>query len=234
MAGNGDNRELRRLRRVYRLYDHLAVNKWHPGNVGNQIMLRERRAAVEELLREGGLLPLGDRRILEVGCGYGGVLAEMLEWGAQPGNLYGVDLVPGRVEAARQRYPQFNFYCANAEELAWDDGAFDMVLLFTVFSSILDNKMACSVAREVKRVLRPGGCILWYDFRYHNPFNRHVRGISRRRLRDLFPGFRCRTRLVTLLPPLARRLGTLTPVLYPLFSRVGLLRTHYLALLVKS
>ena len=72
---------------------------------------------------------------------------------------------------------------------------------------------------------------MWYDFRVGNPWNRHVRGMSRRHLRALFPGWRGTFRLVTLLPPLARRLHALTPVLYPVLAAVPPLRTHWAGLL---
>lgn len=53
-----------------------------------------------------------------------------------------------------------------------------MVLTFTVFSSILDPQMAQNVAQEIVRVLRPQGFLLWYDFRFNNPRNPHVRGMT--------------------------------------------------------
>jgi len=80
-------------------------------------------------------------------------------------------------------------------------------------------------------VLRPGGGLVWYDFRVGNPWNPHVRGMSRRRLRHLFPGWPATLRLVTLLPPLARRLHALTSVLYPVLAAVPPLRTHWAGLL---
>jgi hypothetical protein len=87
------------------------------------------------------------------------------------------------------------------------------------------------VASEVRRVLRPGGALLWYDFRVGNPWNPHVRAMSRRSIRALFPGWRGSFRLVTLLPPLARRLGSLTPVFYPVLGTLPPLRTHWAGLL---
>ena len=55
--------------------------------------------------------------------------------------------------------------------------------------------------------------------------------MPRRRLAGLFPGWHARLQLVTLLPPLARRLGILTPVLYPVLATLRPLRTHWLGLL---
>jgi hypothetical protein len=93
--------------------------------------------------------------------------------------------------------------------------------------------MARNVAREVSRVLKPGGAIVWYDFIYNNPRNPHVRGMKRSDLLNLFPEFQFGLHKITLLPPLSRRLGPLTSVLYPALAAIPWLRTHYLGLLHK-
>jgi ubiquinone/menaquinone biosynthesis C-methylase UbiE len=157
----------------------------------------------------------------------------MVGLGAQPRNLYGIDLLSDRIEEARESHPDLNFQCANAEKLDFHDASFDLVLLFTVLSSILDPGMAMNVAREVARVLKPGGGVLWYDFRYNNPRNPNVRGVTIRRIKNLFPEFTMHLRTLTLLPPVARRLGRLTKLLYPVLASIPLLRTHYLGLLMK-
>lgn len=227
--------EVERLKRVYRTYrESEAIQaQWDSGNPGNRAILGERQEIVEQLLKTQGFLPLSNRRVLEIGCGSGNVLASFLIWGARPENLYGIDLLPDRIEKAQRLYPNFHFRSANAEKLDFPDDYFHLLLFFTVFSSILDEEMAHNVAREAIRVLRPNGAILWYDFRYNNPRNPYVRGMTRRDIRRLFPGFELHLKTITLLPPLSRRLGRLTPVLYPLLAAIPPLRTHYLGLLVK-
>src|SRR5262249_49418911 len=134
------------------------------------------------------------------------------------------------------------FDCGNAEQLDFPDGSVDLVVLYTVFSSILDETMARNVADEARRVLRapdpasgrPRGAALWYDVRYANPSNPHTRAMTRQRSPALFPGFRLHLRSITLLPPVARRLGPLTPALYPLLASAPPLRSHYLGLLFKA
>jgi SAM-dependent methyltransferase len=86
--------------------------------------------------------------------------------------------------------------------------------------------MEAAAAREIGRVLRPGGWLIWFDLRYDNPSNPAVHGIDRRRLGRLFPRWAEEIRSCTVLPPLARRLGPTTPVLYPLLEAVPLLRSH--------
>jgi hypothetical protein len=83
------------------------------------------------------------------------------------------------------------------------------------------------------RVLRPGGALLWYDVRYDSASNQNVRAVTESRLHQLFPGLTGEVRSVTVAPPVARRLGRLTPLAYPILARVDPLRSHLIALLRK-
>jgi ubiquinone/menaquinone biosynthesis C-methylase UbiE len=197
-------------------------------------MLTERMLVLGEVLRASGYLPLTQRRILDIGCGNGKVLSHFLQWGAKEENLYGIDLLADRVAVGKELFPAIHFEQANAEQLAFRDASFDFVLLFTVFTSILDDQMAQNVAAEVRRVLKAGGAVVWYDFRYNNPRNPHVRGMTRQTIRALFPTFELSLRSVTVLPPLAYSLGRATGALYPVLARVPLLRTHLVGLLRKG
>ena len=228
--------EVQRIRSVYHEYacHGLGNSKWSSSNPGNEAIIRERNQKILDFLLNAGFLPLSERRILDVGCGTGGVLAMFNEWGAKPNNLFGVDLLPERVQRAQAKYPDFSFQLANAESLPFTDGNFDLVVLFTVFTSILDPSMATNIAREIARILRRAGAILWYDFRFNNPFNPHVRGATKKSILQLFPGFDLHLKPITLLPPLARRMGRMTDFFYPPLARLPFLRTHYLGLLRKS
>jgi len=227
--------EVDRLKEVYREYGERGwrKTKWALTNKGNQAIRQERERKLEELLRRAGFLPLSNRRILDVGCGTGEILDGFEAWGAQPENLFGVDLMTDRIRRAKENFPAMNFQQANAEVLSFANGFFDLVAVFTVFTSILDSQMTLNLSREINRVLRSRGAVVWYDFRMNNPFNPHVRGISRKGIRDLFPEFRSRLVSITLMPPLARRWGSLTGTLYPCFASLPFLRSHYLGLLVK-
>ena len=225
--------EVDRIADVYHGYarENARATRWAVDNIGNRAIVAERERVLAALLPPARLAAA---RILEVGCGDGDVLAGLVRLGARADRVLGVDLLPDEIARARVRHPRLRFAVANAEALEAADGAFDLVCLFTVFTSILDDAMATRVAAEVDRVLGPGGAVVWYDFRVDNPRNRHVRGIGRRRIRQLFPGYALHLRSLTVLPPLARRLGRATPWLYPVLARVPALRTHWLGLLRKA
>jgi ubiquinone/menaquinone biosynthesis C-methylase UbiE len=225
--------EADRIAGAYRDIEAKAGSRWDLSNRGNRMVLAERRRLAAKLLEQAGWIPLAKRRVLEVGCGGGSELAWMLEVGASSSSLVGVDLLPDRIAAARVAYPQLEFHLGNAEHLDFPDGSFELVMAYTVFSSILDESMSRNVASEVTRVLHPGGGLLWYDFRYDSPANRHVRGVRARRVRELFPMLQGDLHTVTVLPPLVRRLGPLTGVVYPALARVPPMRSHLLGLLRK-
>ncbi len=227
--------EVSRLKAVYSGYraDGRVGTRWAWGNAGNRAITAERTAVLARMLAGAGLLPLAGRTILDVGCGAGRGLGELLDWGATPASLYGIDLLPDLIERARRRFPGVHVLEGNAERLPFADDAVDVVTLYTVFTSIFDETMQRNVAGEVRRVLRPGGVVVWYDFRVGNPWNPNVHGMPRRAIGRLFPGFALLLRSVTVLPPLARRLGALTGVAYPLLAALPFVRTHYAGLLTK-
>ncbi|MEJ5248421.1 MAG: class I SAM-dependent methyltransferase [Caldilinea sp.] len=227
--------EIERIRRTYQHYQeaNFAQKLWSANNPGNRKIVAERTLALQTLLKQAHLLPLAPFHILDIGCGNGDVLAEFLKWGAQPNHLFGIELLESRILSAKQRYPSFHWMQGNAEYLPYKDSSFDLVVFFTVFSSILDARMRINVAQEVNRVLKPGGAVIWYDFRYRNPKNPNTLPMGRKQLLHLFPGYRTQLIPITLLPPLARKLGRLTDMLYPLLANLTLLRTHYIGLMTK-
>ncbi len=235
VAAPRSSAEVERIRRAYEKYrtDAALRRRWDPVDPGNRAIHAERAAAMRDPLERGGLAPLGRRRVLDLGCGSGEVLVSFLELGAAPEDLYGVDLCPEEIEVARRARPEIHWHCTNGEELPYAPGFFGLVLLFTALSSIRDDAMARALVAQVDRVLHRDGALLWHDFRVASPYNCEVRGMSLRRVRALVPGWRCELRPITLLPPLARRLPRVTPVLHPALAAVRPLRTHLIGLLRK-
>jgi ubiquinone/menaquinone biosynthesis C-methylase UbiE len=188
------------------------------------------RDFVRTLVREGQF-PLADRRILDVGCGYGSWLLELDIWGADQSRLAGIDLNQERVARAAKRLPAADIRAGDAAALPWAPAAFDIVIQSTAFTSMLDQAMRVAVADEMTRVLGPGGFVLWYDFFRRSPRNPNVRAIGSRELRALFPGFDVALRRVTLASPIARRLAEWSWTGCVILESSKLLNTHYLAVL---
>lgn len=227
--------EVERLHRVYRGYDAdpATSHRWSDENRGNRAIADQRRTRSRSLLQRQWRWPVQDTRILEVGCGSGRALADVFgdELGRSP--MVGVDLSEERLRAASARVPEVALVRAEGSAMPFPPAHFDLVVAFTVFSSVRNERLAQRMADEVDRVLQPGGAVLWYDMRWRNPANPHTRAMARRSVRALFPGFIAHLEPITVLPPLARRLGRLTDGVYGALARARPLNSHYLGLLRK-
>ena len=201
---------------------------YRPGPIQNRALQLEH---VARALARADMLPFGERRILEVGCGQGQWLIDFESMGALRERLAGIDLVESRLDIARRRLSGADLRLGSAAELPWEAKAFDVVFQSTVFTSILDGDLKRAIAREMLRVVKPGGVILWYDFMFDNPSNRDVRGIGRSEIRELFPGCTIDLDRVTLAPPIGRRLAAFSRELASLLERIKLFNTHLLGVI---
>jgi SAM-dependent methyltransferase len=193
-------------------------------------MVHERQRALVQLLLAQGLTDWAALRVVEVGCGAGGNLLELLRLGFAPQHLSGIELLADRAAQAREVLPQaVAVVHGDAAQQPLPPGSVDVVLQSTVLSSVLADESQQALADAAWRWLRPGGGVLWYDLRVNNPRNPDVRGIGARRLRQLFPDARIQACRVTLAPPLARAACRLHPGLYPWLNAWPWLRTHTLA-----
>jgi ubiquinone/menaquinone biosynthesis C-methylase UbiE len=190
-----------------------------------------RKAA--EMLRKAGAFPARHAQCLEVGFGHQGWLPHLIRWGVLERNLHGIELCAPRVSAARELLPVADLRTGDASDLPWQNNSFHIVVVSTVFTSILDTEMRQMIAREITRVLAHGGALVWYDFKVNNPSNPNVHKVDREELRKLYPNLQGEIRSITLAPPLVRLILPASYVLANLVEAVPWLRTHLLAVLVK-
>jgi len=208
-------------------YSLMRPDVWHT--------VQERQRAMLRLFARQGLNDLSAVRLMEVGCGAGGNLLELLRAGVRPEHLSGVELLPDRVEAARAVLPPtVVLHLGDALALDVPPASLDVVFVSTVFSSLLDDVFQQRLAEALWRWLRPGGAVLWYDFTVNNPRNPDVRGVPLSRVRALFPHGRVTASRLTLAPPIARAVTRFHPSLYTLFNILPLLRTHVLCWIAKA
>lgn len=220
----------------YRYERRASVPLWRYSRWNPEVALRlhERQRVLTQLLRRQGIETLAGLDILEVGCGSGANLIELIQLGAEPDRLIGVELIEDRAREARTVLPAaVRILVGDAATLDLPERSLDVVYQSTVFSSILDDNLQASLAQTMWRLLRPGGAVLWYDFTFDNPSNRDVRGVPFRRVRELFPRGVIQSRRVTLAPPLSRRVVALHPSLYGVFNAIPWLRTHRLCWILK-
>jgi SAM-dependent methyltransferase len=198
------------------------------------LAVQARQRALLALFARLGWRDPASRRIVEVGCGGGANLLELLRFGFAPDHLVGLELLPDRAAHARRTLPAaLEVRTGDASVADISASSQDAVYAATVFSSILDDAFQERLAHVMWRWVKPRGGVLWYDFTVGNPRNRDVRGVSLARLRALFPHGRIEARRITLAPPLARAACRVHPGLYTALDRVPMLRTHLLAWIAK-
>lgn len=155
--------EVARIEAAYRARDAGgAASAYRFSNPGYAFHMQALESALLEAVRRSPV-KLDGANVLDVGCGSGYLLHRLVEFGA--GRSTGVDLMPGRIEAARSRYPGIRFTCADAANLPFERAEFDIVTQFTCFSSVLEPGLRSAIAAEMWRVLRPGGVVISYDMR---------------------------------------------------------------------
>ncbi len=208
----------------------VASDRYSPLDEAVLRSIHERQLGVARWVRECCTKSLDSMRIIEVGCGNGANLLDLIRLGASPHNLYGNELLEERSIIAQRQLPsEVNFLPGDATTLEIKPCSFDVVLQSTVFSSILDDDFQHRLADSMWQWVNPGGGVLWYDFVYDNPKNPDVRGVRLSRVKELFPEAKITYWPITLAPPIARRIPA---SMYSWFN-FRFLRTHILVWIEK-
>jgi ubiquinone/menaquinone biosynthesis C-methylase UbiE len=160
--------------------------------------------------------------VLDVGCGRGGNLYQLLRLGYEASNISGIDILPANVEVARRIYPNMRFVVGDASRMEFANASFDLLFESTMFATLPDDMLAASIAREMVRVCKPGGYLLLVDWRTPKPRDSNYKALTRKRLREMF-GVGCGTRLIAvsrgaLVPPVGRFLSKYLPSTYFLIA----------------
>ncbi|MEO0470718.1 MAG: class I SAM-dependent methyltransferase, partial [Bacteroidota bacterium] len=125
---------------------------------------------------EKGITIGADTRVMEIGCGEGGVLVPFVEKGAF---CMGVDLSPSRIEHARRLQSEqiaqgkAHFVTQNvydADFLAEHKGSFDLIMLKDTIEHIPDQEKFIPYLKEF---LVPGGLIFFGFPPWYMPFGGH-------------------------------------------------------------
>jgi ubiquinone/menaquinone biosynthesis C-methylase UbiE len=121
---------------------------------------RELSAQAAQLWRDTFTRWVDPRRplaVLDLGCGTGRFTPMLADTFGGP--VYGVEPSTGmrRVAEETAGHPAVRYLPGSAEHIPLPDGTCDVVLLFLVLHHVGDRPAA---AREIRRVLRPGGRVL--------------------------------------------------------------------------
>jgi ubiquinone/menaquinone biosynthesis C-methylase UbiE len=231
-----DNSEVQKVRDRYARREELISQEslYSPLRASVYLSQQEKHRALISLLAEAGIDSLKEMKLLEIGCGFGNNLMELIQLGFLPENVVGNELLPARAESAQHRLPMATqIVVGDACSLSLPSESFDVVYQSMVFSSVLNVEFQCQLAEKMWDLVKPGGAVLWYDFVFDNPKNPDVKGVPVRSIRGLFPQAKIIVRPITLAPIISRVVTKVHPLLYGFFN-VRPLRTHVLCWIEKT
>jgi ubiquinone/menaquinone biosynthesis C-methylase UbiE len=132
------------------------------------------RDLVIEALREHGFgtADMSALRVVELGCGWGRNLHLFVELGVPASSIAGVDLIEHFIAFGQIQNPALDIAVGDATQTGFDDGSFDVVLLHTVLSSILDPDIQARLVGEARRLVKASGIVIVYDIDDHYPLGR--------------------------------------------------------------
>lgn len=100
--------------------------------------------------------------VLDVGCGTGNLTLALTRALGKDGRVVAVDISPRMIETARAKVqdPRVTFHVADAERLPLPEASCHRIVCFSVWPHFVERD---AVARELARVLRPGGQVhVWH------------------------------------------------------------------------
>lgn len=97
-----------------------------------------------------------EARVLDLGCGPGRFTPDLAS--IVDGHAVGVDPIPHLLDLAPEA-PGVSYQTMQAGAIPLDDNSVDAVWICLVLGGIVDDDMLQRTAREVERVLRPGGLL---------------------------------------------------------------------------
>ena len=121
--------------------------------VSYMLKTSDREQLLEHVLSYFNLVDHKDYRVLDIGCGFGGLIIALQQHFE---NVYGIEIIKERAKWAQKRAPNSKIICGSAINLPWPDQHFDLVFSTDVFEhiSFTEQKIA---AYELMRILKPNG-----------------------------------------------------------------------------
>lgn len=135
-------------------------------SLGRADLIEAASGEIVDRLRRWRLLG-GGRRLLEIGCGIGRLVAPLAR---EAGLVVGLDISPAMLAAARRRcagLANVLLVHGTGEDLApFRDASFDLALAVDSFPYLVATGAAARHVAEAARVLAPRGCLVVMNYSY--------------------------------------------------------------------
>ena len=112
---------------------------------------------------------LNGKKLLDVGSGWGEIIACALEKGA---DAYGIDIDLEPIEIANELVGKTRSICAKGESIPCSDNSFDIVTSYCVLEHVEDYKL---VIKELLRITKAGGIIYLFYANYLSHHEGHYK-----------------------------------------------------------
>ncbi len=158
----------RRLRTEEVLFLNYAFETDPPVGLKLEPADEPNRACIQLYHHVASQVDLQGKEVLEVSCGHGGG-ASWITRNLGPARYTGLDLNPSGIKFCQHRHqvPGLSFIQGDAQHLPFPDASLDAVINVEASHCYPDFP---GFLAEVKRVLRPGGHLLYADFRFSDGF----------------------------------------------------------------
>ncbi len=169
-------------------FDRLAVS-------GNPLLFTNADRLKVLRLKER-LGELAGRRVLEPGCGAGPLTEYLSDWVGPLGRVLAFDCSPGMAQEGRHRLANrtnVELVCAEAETIAVQSFAWDLVIFFRVFPHFEDKS---AILRRFRPGLAPDGRLVIANLEGSENLNARHSGFSEPVRHDRMPGARALRRLL--------------------------------------
>jgi len=158
------------LRHYYR--DCLGLYDWSRRIEDRKKEISRAKAWLKAIEKISGL-DLKNKKMLDVGCGWGGHIIAAAQLSA---DCVGCDVDSQVLEVAELRTRLYGvgaqFYCSAAEKLPFEDNEFDYIQSISVLEHVQDVRLSI---KEMVRVLKPGGVGFVQAPNYWIPVEQHYK-----------------------------------------------------------
>ena len=157
------NTSVTHLNKFYNTFNELKENKYDDDIFFQKYSQMSRSqqglagAGEWETLRK--LLPdFKDKRVLDLGCGYGWHCIYAMEHGAS--SVVGVDISHKMLEVAKEKthFPQVEYKCCAIEDVEFPEESFDVILSSLAFHYVADYEI---LVKKIYRILKSGGKLVF-------------------------------------------------------------------------
>lgn len=107
-----------------------------------------------------------DAKILDIGCGSGRHSIHLFNNGFK--NISAIDLSRHGINNLRKYCPEIKTGVADATDLPFGDDSYDIVVMVGIVYEIPESRLHNKLFSEIKRVLKPGGKLLFVN---NSPYN---------------------------------------------------------------